>query len=77
MPNKGRGGVTHGMSESPTYKHYFHIRGRFGRDTFCDHWQTFENFFADMGQRPSLEHSLARINPNQPFKPGNAVWKKR
>jgi hypothetical protein len=30
--------------------------------TVCERWNTFENFLADMGRKPSPKHTLDRIN---------------
>lgn len=41
----------------------------------CSHWQKFENFFADMGKRPSKLHSLDRLNNNKGYSPKNCAWR--
>jgi hypothetical protein len=41
----------------------------------CARWDTFENFLADMGRRPSPQHSLDRFpNNDGNYEPGNVRW---
>lgn len=40
----------------------------------CERWQTFENFLADVGRRPSKFHSIDRINNDGGYEPGNVRW---
>jgi hypothetical protein len=44
----------------------------------CDRWNSFENFLADMGERPSLDYSIDR-HPNKDgnYEPGNCRWATR
>jgi hypothetical protein len=83
---------THGESEpgTPEYLAWQGMRGRClnpknfawkrygGRGiTICARWDRFENFLADMGRRPSLDHSLDRMNNNGNYEPGNCRWATR
>jgi hypothetical protein len=41
----------------------------------CDRWlNSFENFLADMGDKPSAKHSIERKDVNGHYEPNNCCW---
>jgi len=83
--NNGKRLVTHGMHKTRVYRIWSQMKRRcqtvsngayerYGAKgiTVCDRWQTFENFFEDMGSDGGL--TLDRINPELGYSKENCRW---
>lgn len=85
------GHTTSGGNATPEYQAWKNLRQRCGRAnnpqfknygargiTVCPQWQNdFACFLADVGPRPSPEHSIHRKNNSLGYFPGNVKWATR
>lgn len=60
---------------NPKNKSYARYGGRGIK--VCRRWTIYDNFLADMGRRPSPEHSLHRIKNDRHYTPKNCCWATR
>lgn len=79
---------THSRSHIPEYHSWNSMKGRClnlnnlayhnygGRGIkVCDRWlNSFENFYEDMGPKPSPKHSIDRVNNDGHYEPSNCKW---
>lgn len=89
----GRVNFIHGLSLSPEHRSYLYMHARCEEPSHieykrygargirvCERWcgkAGFINFLADMGPRPSLQHSIDRINSDSNYEPTNCRWADR
>ena len=81
----------HGLSGTSEHNTWLNIKSRCYKENnpayhnyggrgikVCDRWlESFENFYADMGKKPSKNHSIDRSDNDKGYSPDNCVWATR
>lgn len=81
------GNPTHGLTGTPEHRIWKSMRRRCNNPNdisykfygargikVCKRWDSFENFLADMGKRPSNKYSIERKKVNKDYSPSNCYW---
>lgn len=76
-----------GLSNTPTWRSWQGMMSRCYKEnnkSYRDYgargimvyepWHDYETFLAAVGEKPSVNHSIERLNNNANYEPGNVVW---
>lgn len=77
--------TTHGMRKSPEYSSFHAAKRRcnnprnkdfafYGGRGIQFKFESFEDFYSEVGEKPSPRHSIDRINVNGHYEKGNVRW---
>lgn len=70
---------TYELKRSITYKTWRSVLNRkrhvgYVNIEICEEWTNFANFLQDMGERPSINHSIDRVENSKGYYKGNCKW---
>jgi hypothetical protein len=75
----------HGLCNTKEYRAYINAKSRcenpdathyknYGGRGIAFRFSSFEEFYKELGNRPSAKHSVERIDVNGNYEPGNVMW---
>ena len=68
----------HQRCYNPKNTNYIHYGGATPPVRVCERWRaSYENFLADVGRKPSPQHSLGRFGDVGDYEPRNCSWQTR